>query len=102
MEVFGESVHDLKKSDETLLRLRAPTITRQMLSALKFVHFKCVIRHGDVSAKNVLYNKNENTAKICDFGLALKHAAVGTPDFTSTDVDGGQVSTKTDDLISLG
>mmetsp|Transcript_29279 Transcript_29279/g.33967 ORF Transcript_29279/g.33967 Transcript_29279/m.33967 type:complete len:427 (+) Transcript_29279:102-1382(+) len=46
-------------------------LSRQLLSALTYIHDRCII-HRDLKLSNLLYDKQRGVMKLCDFGLARR------------------------------
>lgn len=63
----GELFQRIAKKKVTLSSV--PKIMRQLLEVLTYIHTKGII-HRDIKPENILINKQTNTIKIIDFGIA--------------------------------
>lgn len=67
-ELMDTDLHQIIRSDQTLLEEHCQYFTYQILRGLKYVHSANVL-HRDLKPSNILLNANCDLA-ICDFGLA--------------------------------
>jgi serine/threonine protein kinase len=82
----GGTLEDLIKSTGGLPIGQVKSLARQLISALSCIHGRG-LAHRDVKPSNVLLDGRRQTAKLADFGLAVrsqeKHKQAGTPLFMS-------------------
>ncbi len=63
--------HYAKYSKSPFTSAETKCLTRQLFSAISFLHERCII-HRDLKLSNLLYDKSRGLLKLADFGLARK------------------------------
>lgn len=63
--------HYAKYSTSPFTLPETKCLTRQLFSAIRYIHKKCII-HRDLKLSNLLYDKDRGLLKLADFGLARK------------------------------
>jgi len=117
MELLGPSLSDLLNEYELSLKVIL-LLADQMIKHLQYIHSKNTL-HGDLKPSNFLMGRvdKRNMCLLIDFGLCEeyrnpetkkhipysdKHGFHGTPRYCSIHVHNGIVSSRRDDMESLG
>jgi len=117
MELLGPSLSDLLNEYELSLKVIL-LLADQMIKHLQYIHSKNTL-HGDLKPSNFLMGRGDkrNMCLLIDFGLCEeyrnpetkkhipysdKHGFHGTPRYCSIHVHNGIVSSRRDDMESLG
>lgn len=107
--VHGKTLKQLLQKRIALPLQEALDIMKQLTSALVHAHQNNII-HRDIKPHNVLI-KDDGTAKITDFGIALSHDSMqitandlvlGSAHYLAPEITSGQEATHASDVYSLG
>ncbi len=107
--VHGKTLKQLLQKRIALPISEALDIMKQLTSALVHAHQNNII-HRDIKPHNVLI-KDDGTAKITDFGIALSHDSMqitandlvlGSAHYLAPEITSGQEATHASDVYSLG
>lgn len=95
-DLFDAIVKQKRSSGRGLLEYQASIVSRDLLSAVEYMHGQSVV-HRDIKCENVLLHKvgvpiQENIFKLCDFGFAVHDRGeglcdrLGSPDTVAPEV----------------
>ena len=101
--VKGETVQDLLDDQGALPPKKACRVAAQVARALEHAHEEKIV-HRDIKPANFILDKNGETVKVVDFGLAAQHVAnrVGTPLYMSPEAAQGKRIDEKSDIYALG
>lgn len=108
--VDGESLQKRLDNVGALPILECISIALQIARGLAAAHSQGIV-HRDLKPDNVMIDKQSNTIRICDFGLAQRHGVsppnlsgflAGTPSYMSPEQIMGEQTLSSSDLFSLG
>ena len=107
--IKGQTLKDLIKKRGALYYPEAVFIMKQLCAAIMEAHRNGII-HRDIKSQNILI-KDDGTAKVVDFGIALAHnaqditsedAVVGSVHYMAPEHAKGEVANMQSDIYSLG
>jgi hypothetical protein len=117
MEFFdGKDLSVVLDAEKRITAKRALTLMRGVFEALQAAHEAGLI-HRDIKPGNILVNRDGESGKLMDFGIALirdlgefetkvfhsmEGGVTGTPEFMSPEQAGGDALTASSDLYSMG
>ena len=84
--VEGRSVKEVLKQKNRFSISQAVDICRQTAEALDFVWSEAQLVHRDIKPSNMMFDKDEKTVKVTDFGLAKPHEHAGDSSLTATGI----------------
>lgn len=75
--IEGESLSDIVKREGALPEVTAIEYTKEVASALSYIHSKS-INHLDVKPANIMLKKSDNQVVLIDFGLSKQYDEIGS------------------------